>query len=384
MEVVRIGRTASAAVEPGIAVPALFLGIDIAELELVPHRRIHDALIHIAQLEVLQARELMAGVNVSVRRNGKILCSGTAAGQTLGHAGSLAQVKHKVEEGKASALFLPLNIFLCQKVILLQNHRQILLPDGVGCLIRRHHRLHGKLCKAQVGVVQHICGKIRIIACEGSPDEVVLISPLLLEVSELRDDDIVAALSVPGRAHPVIHFFSAVQAEHHIAHLPVAEIDDLIIQKHSVGGDGKAEMLVLLLFQRTAVGHQLLHNLPVHQRFPAEEIHLQVSAVSGVGHQEVQRFLSRLQAHESALPVVLALSGKAIAAGQVAVVGHMKTEGLDYGLPLLEIHDKLPVDIRRKQFSSVDELLGVIQAVPDLFCRVLSGQRRFRLLPELL
>ena len=73
-----------------------------------------------------------------------------------------------------------------------------------------------------------------------------------------------------------------------------------------------------------AVGDQLLHDLPVHKRLAAEEIHLKVLPVAGIFHQKIQRLLSDLKAHQSAAAVILALLRKAVAAGQVAVVSDVK------------------------------------------------------------
>ena len=97
-------------------------------------------------------------------------------------------------------------------------------------------------------------------------------------------------------------------------HLPVAEVDDLVVQQHAVGGEGKAEVLVVDGLQGPGIGHQILHHLPVHQGLAAEEIHLQIPSVTGVGHQEVQGLLADLKGHEGPLPLVFALACKAVAA----------------------------------------------------------------------
>ena len=40
-----------------------------------------------------------------------------------------------------------------------------------------------------------------------------------------------------------MNFFSAVDGENHIMHLPVAEFHDLVIKKHTVGRQSKTELL---------------------------------------------------------------------------------------------------------------------------------------------
>ena len=88
-------------------------------------------------------------------------------------------------------------------------------------------------------------------------------------------------------------------------------------------------MLVVLLFQLAGVEHQIVHHVVVHQRFAAEEVHLQLMAVAGMGHQPVERLLARFQRQERALAVEVARGGKAVAAAQVAVVRRVQAHGLD-------------------------------------------------------
>ena len=134
-----------------------------------------------------------------------------------------------MEEDEASPLSAALHIFRRQPVVLLQDHRQVLLPDGPGLVGPRHHGLHAHLPEAQVREVQHILREVQVLAGKGAPDEVVLVAPLLREALVLGDDDVVAALSVPGGAHAVVDLFPPVQAQHYVGHLPVAELGDLVV-----------------------------------------------------------------------------------------------------------------------------------------------------------
>ena len=52
-------------------------------------------------------------------------------------------------------------------------------------------------------------------------------------------------------------FLAAVQAQNDIVALLVAEINDIVVDEHAVGGHGEAEILVVDLLLLTAVGHQL-------------------------------------------------------------------------------------------------------------------------------
>ena len=107
---------------------------------------------------------------------------------------------------------------------------------------------------------------------------------------------------------------AAVQAQHHVVHLLVAELGDLVIQENSVGGEGEAEVLVVNRLLGAGVSHQLLHHVPVHQGLAPEEVHLQVHPAAGAGDEKVQGLLAHLKGHEGPVPVVVALAGKAVVA----------------------------------------------------------------------
>ena len=77
---------------------------------------------------------------------------------------------------------------------------------------------------------------------------------------------------------------AAVQGQDHVVHLLVAELGDLVIQQHAVGGEGEAEVLVVDGLQGAGVPDQLLDHVPVHEGLAAEEVHFQVHPGAGVGH----------------------------------------------------------------------------------------------------
>ena len=128
-------------------------------------------------------------------------------------------------------------------------------------------------------------------------------------------------------------------------------------------------MLVVKFFLLPAVSHQVFHDLPVHQRFPAEEIHLQVSPLPGIGDQEVQRLLAHLIGHERPPPVVFAFLSEAVFTGKVTVVGDMQAQRLDHGLSLLYFIDIVLIHIPGEQPSLFGQLCDSLQDVRQiLFC----------------
>ena len=108
--------------------------------------------------------------------------------------------------------FFPAHDLGSQAVILFTENRHILLPDGVICLRRCHHRLHRNLLEAQICHVQYIFGKIQIVMGKCTSHIIVGLIPALGHLLELGHDLVVAALAAPERTHHVVDLFSAVQA----------------------------------------------------------------------------------------------------------------------------------------------------------------------------
>ena len=123
-------------------------------------------------------------------------------------------------------------------------------------------------------------------------------------------------------------------------------------------------MKLLLL---PSIGYQIFYYLPIHQRFASEEIHLQISSVSGICNQEIQSLFSHLIAHQSPAAMVLSFLSKTIAAGQVAIVGDVQAERLYHCRTLFKVNHLSLIGILCKQGPLSLQLLHVIQRFPDLF-----------------
>ena len=82
------GAAAAGAVEAGPAVLAVLSGIDIQVGEGLGDLHVEGALIEVAQLVVLVAHKLVAGVDIPFRRDGHVLAAGAAAAQPLDDAGA--------------------------------------------------------------------------------------------------------------------------------------------------------------------------------------------------------------------------------------------------------------------------------------------------------
>ena len=75
MELIRIGRTAAAAIKSGKAVPAFFLGIHTAALKFCTNFGMLYTLIDIAEIIFRSAHKLMARIQITARRYRQILGS---------------------------------------------------------------------------------------------------------------------------------------------------------------------------------------------------------------------------------------------------------------------------------------------------------------------
>ena len=105
------------------------------------------------------------------------------------------------------------------------------------------------------------------------------------------------------------------------------------------------------LFKTPAVLHQVLYHLPVHQGLTAEEIHLQIHAVSGIGNQKIQCLFPYFKAHKSTSSMIFSLFCKAVFTCQVAVVGNVETKCFYHRLTLFKICDIVFIDVLRAQKS---------------------------------
>ena len=252
-----------------------------------------------------------------------------------------------------------------QLVILLQQPGQIFLAYGVVILGLSHHRLHRNLPKSQIRQMLYIFRKIQIIVSEGPPHIIVHLIPGFRHLLKLGNDQVIAALPFSEGTHPVVNLPAAINAAHHIGHLPVGKCQHLIVQENTIGGQGETELFVVRLLQAASIGHQVLYHLPVHQGLTPEEIHLQIYPAAGVGHQEIQRLFPHLKRHQCPSSVVLPFLREAIPAGQIAVMGDMQTQGFHHSLSVLKVKHVILVDIRREQLPGLLQFQHFLQGFPQ-------------------
>ncbi len=82
--------------------------------------------------------------------------------------------------------------------------------------------------------MQDILREVQIIVRKGPPDIIFVLMAALRKLLVFGNNQVIAALSVPERPHPVVYLRTSVDAKDDISHLPVAEFHNLIIQENPV------------------------------------------------------------------------------------------------------------------------------------------------------
>ena len=369
-----VGGTASGAVQTRPAVAALLAGVDVTGGEFVLNGVVVHPVPDIAQLELLVAHELVAGVKIAPRGNGHVFRSGAAAGYALVNAGTGGQVDHVVVEGDRLACAFAAKHFRRKKLVLLLDYLDIFRRQCHGIVRCSHDRLHAQFRETEVSHVQNILQKVRVGVGEGAPHIVVLPVAGSHQLLELGNDLLPAAVSGVVHAVAVVNLLAAVQTQHHVAHLTIGEVDHVNIDEHTVCGQRKAEIFAPLLFHTAGILHQLLHHVPVHQRLAAEEVYLQIVTGAGVFNEEIQRPLAHLIAHQGAVAMVLALTGEAVGAVEVAGMGNVQAQRLDHaGGARLQLARHRLEGILGEQLASRLQLRDLVIALAHLLRRDALG-----------
>ncbi len=196
---------------------------------------------------------------------------------------------------------------------------------------------------------------------EGPAHVVVLAASGCNEFLEARHYHVVAAAAVRSLAKPVMNLFASVQAQNHIMHLFVREVDNVVIYSHAVSCQGEAEVFIMRLFYRTAVTYDSLDYVPVHKGLATEEIHLQIHSVAGIFYEEVQGPLAGLQTHESPLAMEFSLAGEAVFAAEIAGVSHMKAQGLYIRVTVFQVESPGLVSVLFKEFPVCLQLIHIVE-----------------------
>ena len=103
-----------------------------------------------------------------------------------------------------------------------------------------------------------------------------------------------------ARTHTIMHFLAAVKRQDE-TDVIVRQIFDLfLVEQKAIRGEGHLDLLAVLLFLLVYIVDGLLHDMPVHERFTAEEIKLTVFTRTAVCDEEIDSSSGNVEAHQHA------------------------------------------------------------------------------------
>ena len=275
-------------------------------------------------------------------------------------------------EGDGPALAPAAEHVLCKQLVLLAEDGEVLLGEGAGVAGRTDDGLHAQLREAEVGHMEEVVREVGVVVRVGASHVIALVPARGDKALEVRHDALVAAVSGDVYPEAVVDLLAAVEGEDDVVHLAVAELRYLVVEQDTVSGEGEAEVLARVLLYGARVGDEVLYDLPVHERFAAEEVHLEVPARAGVLDEEVERPPADLEGHERPLTVVLALTGEAVGAVEVAGVGDVEAEGLYHLRALLVLACELFVVVGGEELVRCLERGDVVEAFEHILARDLG------------
>ena len=158
--------TAAAAVESCPALLAVFLGVNVRTCKFLFQLFVESSLVDVAHFHILNANELVAGINVALGGDSYILVAAAAASQALDSARSLVKVEHKVEEVEVLALLVVDKEHLRELLILGENSREVALSDRVRLFRVAYARLNRDLIEALVEKAVNVVREVEIVLCE--------------------------------------------------------------------------------------------------------------------------------------------------------------------------------------------------------------------------
>ena len=182
---------------------------------------------------------------------------------------------------------------------------------------------------------------------------------------ELRHDGVIAARTGYRLAELVVDLTAAVERQHAVVHVLIDILALVLIEQQTVGGDGEAELLVILLLQAAGIIDRLGNGIPRHERLATEEIDLDVVTHAGTRDNKVDGLLGDLGRHDLAALTKVAGGCKAVLAAQVAVVRYMQAQSLDRCIHR-NVAAYVDVVILREQLTGLFQLVQLVICLADL------------------
>ena len=272
----------------------------------------------------------MTGVDIAIGDDAHVFMAGTAAAQTLGDARTAIEVHDEMVINEGTAFIHAFQVEIGQAVGFFINAGQVVIGNGIGQVIA-DDRFHGQTFKAEVGHVFHVFRKIEVVFCIRSADVIFFAIAVFRRIDLIGSTSLIRAVATGIRAHAVVNFRTAVEAQDE-ADVIIRQILDLgWIEEHAVCRQGQFEYFIVNFFLFPDVFNGLFDDVEVHQRFTAKEVDFAVLAFAFCTFdKQVDSPFGYVEAHEFPLVrIVVALGGKAILTAQVAIVSDIQAQRLD-------------------------------------------------------
>ena len=152
-----------------------------------------------------------------------------------------------MEEIELLSVLLVFKYAVRKTVILCEYLGKVLHSESV-LVSLTYNRLNGYLIEACIVKCENVLGEVLVFVGECTADIILLIASSCNELLVLREDSVIASLSVCKNTEIVIYLLASVNGKNYIGHLTVDEIYLFVVQKESVCCDSEAELLVVFLF----------------------------------------------------------------------------------------------------------------------------------------
>ena len=359
VELVGIGMTAAAAIEARPAVGAFRLVEYVRIAERLHEVLTEDTFVETADAILFAADELVARIEVTVGRDGKIFVTCAAAHKTFGNAGAVVEVEVEVEEGEAVACELFVEVDFGELFVFFEQLRQVFFFEFVRCVFG-NDRFYGELVEAFVEHREDVGTEVEVVACERTAQVVVVEVARCNGAFHVAYDRVVASFAVYHRTHIVMDFFSSVEAEDEADVFVIEEFFDLFRKSKTVRRERELEDLACFGFSLMNVFGDGAYRFHVHERFAAEEVKLAMLAMAAALYDEVDCFFADFDRHQTAVVTEVACACEAVLTTEVAVMRYVKAERFDERFIFeCERH----VEVGRKKFLSVHQFVKVTEAV---------------------
>ena len=207
--------------------------------------------------------------------------------------------------------------------------------------------------------MDYIFQKVCIGSSKSAPHIIVPVAPSFHQLLKPGHYHIITSFAGRCLSESVMNFLPSVKTENHVLHLPVAEVYNLIIYIHTIGGQSESEIFIVLFLYAAGISYNFLHHVPVEKRLPSEEINFKIVSFTGSCNEKIYGRLPRLCTHEGLFSAEVPLASKAVTACKIAGVGNMKAQRFYLRMSFLKVKGINLKNVLRKKFALSCQLINI-------------------------